>query len=83
MPDPGDILDAREWTGRPYYSPQRKLLQSIIIKVEPFDLDAMRLREDRDAFARADGFHDWPEMLLWFIHEYSSAQFTGIVIYWT
>lgn len=25
IPQPGDILDAREWTGKPYRSPQRKL----------------------------------------------------------
>lgn len=38
MPRPGDILDAREWTGSPYRSPQRKLGEFSITDVCPCHL---------------------------------------------
>ena len=83
MPRPGDQISLRAWTGKPYRSKQRVLGESILTKVDVFDLDAMRLwnHRDRDAFARADGFCDWPEMLNWFIREHGYP-FTGIVMHW-
>ncbi len=83
LPKPGDEISLREWTGKPYRSKQRVLRESVITKVEPFDLDAMRFwsRHERDVFARADGFYDFPEMLSWFIREHG-YNFKGIVIYW-
>ena len=83
MPKPGDRISLRMWTGKPYRSKQRVLRESVIAAVEPFDLDAMRLwrESDRDAFARADGFGDWPEMLQWFISTHGYP-FKGVVIFW-
>ncbi len=83
MPRPGDQISLRAWTGKPYRSKQRVLGEAVVKKVEAFDLDAMRLWKecDREAFAHADGFCDWPEMLSWFIREHGYP-FTGIVIYW-
>lgn|SRR6185295_7714726 len=83
MPKAGDKISLRMWTGKPYRSQQRVLRESVITAVEPFDLDAMRLwkESDRDAFARADGFGDWPEMLQWFIKTHGYP-FVGVTIKW-
>jgi hypothetical protein len=83
MPNPGDKISLRTWTGKPYRSKQRVLRESVIVRVEPFDLDAMRLwpKESRHTFARADGFEGWPEMLAWFIREHGYP-FVGITIHW-
>jgi hypothetical protein len=83
MPKAGDRISLRIWTGKPYRSKQRVLRESVITSVEPFDLDAMRLwkENDREAFARADGFGDWPEMLQWFITTHGYP-FVGVVIKW-
>lgn len=83
MPKVGDAISLREWCGKPYRSRQRLLRASVITRVEPFDLDAMRLDEPtkRDAFARADGFADWPDMLAWFVQTHG-LPFRGILIAW-
>ena len=39
VPLPGDTLDAREWTGRPYNSPQRKLGEFPILQCSPITID--------------------------------------------
>lgn len=83
MPKVGSKISLRVWTGNPYRSKQRVLKESIITRVEPFDLDAMRLDEPakRDAFARADGFADWADMLAWFVQTHG-LPFRGILIAW-
>lgn len=78
----GDRLSLREWTGLPYRSKQRQLRdETVCERVELFTLDVMRVRADRDDFARADGFEDWPEMLNWFLCTHGYA-FKGVTIYW-
>lgn len=89
IPQPGDILDAREWTGKPYRSKQRKLREFKISRVSEIGISIEGIDEgewpmpDRfiDGFARADGFNGWAEMREWFEAEHG-LPFTGILIEW-
>lgn len=90
MPKAGEKISLRAWTGKPYRSKQRVLMDTIIEKVEgiritsagiyladrPLGLDA-ELR-----FARADGFRSWEQMREWFGSTHG-LPFEGIAIYWT
>ncbi len=88
-PQVGDILDAREWTGKPYRSKQRLLLESRIIEVKEIEiygsnifLNGRRLTSDlRELFAQQDGFADFAEMAAWFQAQHG-LPFKGVVIYW-
>jgi hypothetical protein len=90
MPRPGDIFDGREWTGRPYASKQRKLIEAPIWKVDPTVIcfDGIRLAgktlsvAEEWVFAKADGFNTPKDLLDWFTHEHG-LPFEGITIYWT
>lgn len=94
MPEPGDRLSCRVWTGLPYRSPQREFFRGRITKVEDFVLMHLgkRMRvglqwqtaAEAQAFARADGFEDYEAMLRWFdrTHDLARAPFEGIVIHW-
>lgn len=88
MPKAGDILDAREWTGKPYRSKQRKLIEARIWKVSRIYIErGCIVLDDRaigaakaQAFALADGFDSTEHCYAWFaVH---GLPFTGIVIYW-
>lgn len=91
MPKPGDIIDCREWTGKPYRSKQKKLGEFKIRSVEVVGFDtnyygivnehATSYKPLLHQFARADGFRDWPEMLEWFEREHG-LPFRGILIRW-
>lgn len=90
MPCAGDIFDAREWSGRPYASPQRKLIEARITKVETVQIDSAGVLVvegcvlspcDQYAFVVADGFGSRDEFELWF-REQHGLPFDGIVIYW-
>lgn len=90
MPKPGDTISLRCWSGLPYRSKQRVLREGEIREVHHtlIDEDGVNLYErdaawapDRDAFARADGFADWPDMRRWF-EETHGLPFRGIVLYW-
>ncbi len=89
MPQPGDVVSLREWTGKPYRSKQRELrrtwitdVQRIAITPHGMSLDGMVASDDgRERFAQADGFAGWAEMLAWFEAEHG-LPFDGIVIYW-
>jgi hypothetical protein len=90
MPQPGDVVSLREWTGKPYRSKQRELrrtwitaVQRIAITPHGMSLDGMAVasEEGRERFAQADGFSGWKEMLAWFEAEHG-VPFDGIVIYW-
>lgn len=90
MPKPGDRISLRCWTGAPYRSKQRVLRVAEICEVHHTLIDAdgvnLYLRDaawapNPDAFARADGFANWPEMRAWF-EETHGLPFRGIVLYW-
>lgn len=90
MPKPGDIIDCRRWTDKPYRSPQVRLMESPITRV-----DSIRITENEcvigierhllpntlNQVALKDGFKDWPEMIEWF-QKTHSLPFTGILIQW-
>lgn len=86
MPDPGDIIDCREWTGKPYRSPQRKLKESEIVRVGKIEVLPSSLLIDgefqsKNEFAVRDGFACYDEMTEWF-QETHGLPFRGIVIVW-
>jgi hypothetical protein len=90
MPRAGDTISLRYWLGAPYRSRQRIIREAEISEVHHALIEAngVSLYEtgaawapDRDAFARADGFADWPEMRSWFEAEHG-LPFSGIVIFW-
>jgi hypothetical protein len=94
MPKPGDKISLRAWTGRPYRSQQRVLMESTITRVSRIKITAQgfdhwedegrgkrRNADSLDAFARRDGFSDGSAMLQWF-RETHGLPFTGIVIHW-
>ena len=91
MPKVGDRISLREWTGKPYRSKQRVLLESTITKLQKIEivengwtwLDDVRMKTLRDCndFAHADGFVGYSEMLAWF-RDTHGLPFAGIVIHW-
>ena len=93
MPRAGDIIDCREWTGKPYRSKQRKLCEGRITRVADIRIEARRKCPDiriegrwlnvaeMEAFANADGFAAAAEMGRWF-DDVHGLPFEGIVIYW-
>lgn len=97
VPRPGDTLDARQWEGRAYSSPQVKLGERKIVDVDqvklamwrgeigmihsPLDADAWVSITDLDALARTDGFTDWADMKAWFLAEYKTLPPGGLHLY--
>jgi hypothetical protein len=97
MPRPGDRISLRAWTGLPYRTPQRVLLESIVTRVSDITLEPTRLwlnerlitkhprrssgDQTLDSFAMADGFESWPAMAAWFEREHG-LPFNGILIEW-
>ena len=92
LPEPGDLLDAREWIGRPYRSKQRKIGRFRITRVCPIFIDAYGvslgygngrwIAVDPTKFARADGFEGFEELWSSFWEFYHEERFHGIVIFW-
>jgi hypothetical protein len=86
----GDKLSLRQWSGRPYCSPQVVLRESVcafisritvaldyvVIEGEPIN-DPAKL----DAFARRDGFDNWPDMVAHF-NKARGLPFRGVLIGW-
>ncbi len=90
MPKAGDSQSNREWTGKPYRSKQRVLCEAIVISCEQVTVDYVSLilptgpiteRPQLDAFAKADGFQDWSDLVAWFAQEHG-LPFSGILIKW-
>jgi hypothetical protein len=90
MPRPGDIFDARQWTGLPYRSKQRKLGEWPIVRVADvfiaegwalLDMKPVHEFSALDAFARADGFGSWEQLTHWFRTTHG-LPFSGILIQW-
>lgn len=89
IPERGDIIDCRAWSGLPYRSPQRRLLEAFISDVIPITISWSQVRFptgclsaiDAEKFAYDDGFVTLQAMLAWFEHEHG-LPFVGIVIKW-
>lgn len=91
MPRPGDILDARQWTGKPYRSKQRKLGEFRIVSVYKVSIrresvkvgkfGTWKLNGILDQLARDDGFMHWSSMVHWF-EENHGLPFVGVLIVW-
>ena len=88
MPAPGWLLDARQWSGRPYNSPQVAIGEYRLLRVASITIDSRIrlsgewLNEDaRERFAIADGFAGWDEMREWFAAEHS-LPFSGVCFFW-
>lgn len=91
IPETGDIIDCRMWTGVAYRSPHQKLRQATITRValvQILDSGAATTSstqpgkqpvQDLEAFAQADGFPSWLEMRDWF-HRTHGLPFVGLLI---
>ena len=90
----GDTLSLRRWTGKPYRSKQEILREVVCESAEPVlilrppgeataavGLNVIR-GGDMDAFARADGFADFGEMVKWFENTHG-LPFNGWLIKWS
>ncbi len=91
---PEDVLSLREWTGLPYRSKQREIHRRICTAVKPvrlcFAKDGKFIVEvngrpvkSREAFAKADGFHDFDDMVKWFLDTHGMEEFNGELIVWS
>lgn len=91
---PGDVLSLREWTGRPYRSPQRILRTEICLSVDEVRFENVAGRgwsvwraglgltaDEREALAAADGFDSAEDMSEWFADEHG-LPFEGVIILW-
>ena len=92
MPQPGDTISLRCWTGLPYRSKQRVLREAEIRDVREIYIcdEGICLYEigggagwapGEHGIAKADGFESWPEMREWF-RETHGLPFDGIIIFW-
>lgn len=97
IPRIGDDMSLREWSGKPYRSPQRELrkakltdIRRIIIHDDGIHFEnAQRMKfresgiEDRilNDFAKADGFECWQAMRDWFAQQHG-LPFTGVLYKW-
>ena len=91
VPKVGDIIDCREWSGKPYRSKQISLIERPLVGVK-----RVRIEHDRawdvlneggvywsriselDPFAKADGFRDWDDLIEWFTANHA-LPFEGIL----
>lgn len=93
MPNPGDRISLREWTGKPYRSKQRILLESTIthvlrVRLEDTGREVLMSIGDRlltpekiGEFANAYGFKGACDFVNWF-ERVHGLPFEGIVIKW-
>jgi hypothetical protein len=87
LPEPGDVISLRCWTGKPYRSKQRVLREATITKTLPVFVTEEGVRlcglelHDPESFARADGFEDMPALVEWF-GETHGLPFEGVLICW-
>jgi hypothetical protein len=90
---PGDVLSLREWTGKPYRSKQREIARRQCLQVKKVrlcfardgkfivEVDGKAVRS-LDAFAKADGFTDFDDMVRWFLQTHGMEEFNGELIRW-
>lgn len=94
IPRRGDILDLRQWIGKPYRSKQRKIIETKLteIKVCRIAVEGVHMQsrygfitfsggDDADRFARDDGFKDFAELVRWFQAEHG-LPFDGVILFW-
>jgi len=92
LPQVGDRISLRCWTGKPYRSKQRVLREARITEgvAVYIDSDGVNLYEtdwsagyapNCGAFAVADGFSCWEEMRQWFEREHG-LPFRGVLLVW-
>lgn len=89
MPQVGEEISLREWTGKPYRSKQRVLKESTITRVSTVAIYANEMYlgesilndEALFRFAKADGFQSAGDFIEWFNYQHG-LPFTGICIYW-
>lgn len=88
MPEEGDLFDAREWTGKAYRSKQRKLFPEpkpltrvSRVKITENGVYVAGLLTNSEAFAKADGFNDFEDMIGWF-RETHDLPFEGVLFSW-
>ena len=93
MPKVGDHQSNREWTGKPYRSPQRVLCESMITDVQTIQITETTLTTNgnrwspagvslgMETFAEQDGFENWASLAAWFKTTHG-LPFDGIVIHW-
>ena len=95
LPEAGDIVDCRQWSGLPYRSKQIRLgefeveeVGTVFLNERAYELhlhgrifiSLKRCDMARD-FAQADGFDSFDDMLEWFIGNHG-LPFGGILIKW-
>jgi hypothetical protein len=86
----GDLLDLREWSGRPYASKQNKLREETCTSLAEIYIahpghvrvnDRVLSHEEMQLFAARDGFRDFEEMAEFFMKEHG-LPFVGDLIEW-
>ncbi|AHF94194.1 hypothetical protein OPIT5_08195 [Opitutaceae bacterium TAV5] len=86
----GDMIDARAWLGRPYWSAQRELRMARIVQVSKIEMPAFGCvylggrklpMEEIHALARGDGFPDLLTFFGWFTRTHG-LPFTGTFYRW-
>ena len=89
MPQPGDRISLRTWTGAPYRSKQRVLRDGVVTRVRLIEIETYAITIDgkrlhafeEESFAKADGFPSVSDLVDWF-GETHGLPFDGIVIEW-
>ena len=89
-PKMGQKVSLRQWSGKPYRSPQILLRETRLSLVQKFraNWEARQvwvdgvLLEGCDSFARADGFADMAAMASWFLANHKGTEFEGFVMHW-
>lgn len=87
MPKAGDLESWRVWTGRPYNSPQRELVQVRLVSIRYVQIcyefiavnGEILLPREKKALARRDGFDGILPLLDWFDKTHG-LPFAGILI---
>jgi hypothetical protein len=82
----GEVVSLRRWADKPYRSKQVVIATGRLLAnpfVELDDLIAVVGGEevDRHAFARADGFDSWPDLVAWFANAHG-LPFRGVCYRW-
>lgn len=92
LPRIGQNVSLRQWSGKPYRSPQVTLRETRLSLVQEFraNWEARQVWVDGillegaavDGFARADGFADVAAMASWFLANHKGTEFEGFVMHW-
>ena len=83
---PGEMLHLRRWTGKPYRSKQETIRNETCLSVSPVRVSNAGVSVggrwvDAEQIAKADGFVDFGEMVLWFGITHG-LPFNGFLIRW-